>query len=565
MTWGKINASPATLSRNRVSPAPISGICVTCLDGCPGPCEVGRSALRGREMIYPQPFGKITAGSEKDYPVDFSHFNIQGSCVGAIGVEADSDKATFPAVDIKTEVGAKNKIRLNVPYFTGALGSTDIARIHWEGMAIAAAICGTIVVVGENVCGMDPQAEFKNGKVIRSPEFERRVRIFQQWQNGAGAVLVQFNVEDGRLGVPEYAVEKLGVEAIEAKWGQGAKNIGGEVKLNSLERALELKNRGYIVLPDPENPIVQKAFQDGAFKEFERHSRLGMVEEDGFYRLVEHLRNVGAKYVTLKTGSYRPADLARAVKFASNAKIDLLTVDGSGGGTGMSPWRMMNEWGIPTVYLESLLYYYLWELDRQGAFIPSCAIAGGITLEDQVFKALALGAPYIKAVCMGRATMTAAMVGNTIGEMVKKGKVPPDLKNFGEKVDQIFIGFSKLKETYGKDVNKIPPSAIGMYTFYDRLNAGLQQLMAGARKFALRYITRDDLCALTREAHRVSGIPHVMETDQQEVAKILGISARTLPLSMSKEAQGLSAARSGDELYWQIGRQKPSSPFAKVQ
>jgi DNA-binding Lrp family transcriptional regulator len=58
--------------------------------------------------------------------------------------------------------------------------------------------------------------------------------------------LVQANVEDTRLGVPEYAVQKLGVEGIEIKWGQGAKDIGGEVKLPTLDRAQQLKNRGYI-------------------------------------------------------------------------------------------------------------------------------------------------------------------------------------------------------------------------------------------------------------------------------------------------------------------------------
>ena len=207
MTFTKPNRSPATFTRNRVEPAPISGLCVTCLDGCPGPCEVGRSALRGREILYPQPYSKVTAGSEKDYPVDFSHFNIQGTCVGAMGVPADSDHATFPAVDVSTEVGAKEKIKMKVPYFTGALGSTDIARIHWESMAIAAAIAGTLVVVGENVCGMDPQSEINNGHVVRSPELQRRVKIFQQWYDGHGGIVVQYNVEDGRLGVPEFAVE----------------------------------------------------------------------------------------------------------------------------------------------------------------------------------------------------------------------------------------------------------------------------------------------------------------------------------------------------------------------
>jgi hypothetical protein len=64
LSRSKPNRSPATLTKNRVNPSPVSGICVTCLDGCPGPCEIGRSAVRGREMLYPMPFGKVTAGSK---------------------------------------------------------------------------------------------------------------------------------------------------------------------------------------------------------------------------------------------------------------------------------------------------------------------------------------------------------------------------------------------------------------------------------------------------------------------------------------------------------------------
>ncbi len=278
-----------------------------------------------------------------------------------------------------------------------------------------------------------------------------------------------------------------------------------------------------MVLPDPEDPVIQEAFKQGDFKEFERHSRLGMVSEEGFHREVERLRRIGTKHITLKTGAYRPSDLARAVKYASDAKIDLLTVDGAGGGTGMSPWRMMNEWGIPTVHLESLLYQFLKRLDEKGAFIPACAIAGGFALEDHIFKGFALAAPYIKAVCLGRASMTAAMVGNTIGEMIKKGKVPADIAKFGADVDHVFILAAKLKDKYGKDFDRIPAGAIGMVTYFDRLNAGLQQLMAGARKFALQYICRDDLCALTRDAAEISGITYVMDADQEAVTKILGL------------------------------------------
>nr|NIM99617.1 FMN-binding glutamate synthase family protein [candidate division Zixibacteria bacterium] len=209
MSLSRPNRSAATVTTTRVEAAPVSGICVTCLDGCEGPCEIGRSALKGREMIYPQPFGKITAGADKDYPVDFSHFNIQGTCVGAVGVEADPDVATFPAVDCTAVVGADGSIQMDFPIITGAVGSTDVARINWEDMAAGAAISGIVLVAGENICGMDPQAEFSNGKISKSPEMERRVSTYKRWYDGKGGLVVQANVEDTKLGVPEYVIEKL--------------------------------------------------------------------------------------------------------------------------------------------------------------------------------------------------------------------------------------------------------------------------------------------------------------------------------------------------------------------
>jgi glutamate synthase domain-containing protein 2 len=522
-----INASAATGTKNRIPDvAPVSGICAVCLDGCPGTCEVGKSAFRGREVLYPQPYSKVTAGATKRYPVDYSHLNIMGSCVGAHGIAADSDVAVFPAVNTETSFGAgEEKVRMRLPFFTGALGSTDISRINWDGMAIGAAITGIAVVIGENVCGMDPQAEFSNGRVLKSPEMTRRIKRYLEWQEGYGAVIVQLNVEDGRLGVADLAID-LGAHAIEFKWGQGAKDIGGEVKLHSVERALELKRRGYIVLPDPEDPVVQEQFQKGAFKEFERHSRLGMVEEEAFYRGVERVRKAGAKYVTLKTGAYRAADLALAMKLASQARIDLLTVDGAPGGTGMSPWRMMNEWGIPTIYLQSLTCQFAEKLRSQGRFVPDIAIGGGFALEDHIFKALALGAPFVKAVCMGRATMIPAMVGKNIGVWMEEGKLPKDIAKHGESVEQIFTGVTKLKEKYGaEEWKRIPPAAIGMFTFADRIQAGLQQFMAGARKFDLSHLSRTDLVSLTRECEAVTGIPYVMDADMAEAEEILSADA----------------------------------------
>jgi len=522
MSYTKINRSAATLTKNRTegSVSPISGMCVTCVDGCIGMCEIGKSAYRGTEVLYPQPFGIISAASEKEYPVDLSDFTILGTAAGAYGVAADSDTATFEKVNVETAIGVNKDLKLKLPFIIPGMGSTNVAKQNWEGLAKGAAISGVILTVGENVCAMDDESEIKNGRVVRSPDMENRVGYFKEWSDGYGTVAIQSNVEDTRLGVQEYVIEKLGVEAVELKWGQGAKDIGGEVKIKSLKKAQELYKRGYIVLPNPEDPDVIRAFEKGSFKEFERHSRLGMVEEETFMARVEELRKAGAKYVFLKTGAYRPVDLARAVKYASKAKLDLLTVDGAGGGTGMSPWRMMNEWGIPSVELWSMLYNYLRKLDEKGEFIPDVCAAGGVTFEDQIYKALALGAPYFKAVGMARSPLAAAMVGKTIGKRIKENQIPVYVERFGDKVEEIFVTAPELKSRFQERFGDLPTGALGVYTYFKRLNQGLRQLMAGNRKFALEYITRNDIAALTKDAAYISGIPYITEVDKEEAEQI---------------------------------------------
>ncbi|MBC8274786.1 MAG: FMN-binding glutamate synthase family protein [Chloroflexi bacterium] len=525
MTLTRYNATAATLTKNRTGGdwCPISGMCVTCVEGCTGMCEIGKSAYRGHEVIYPQPFGIITTASQKAYPIDLSHFNIMGTAVGAVGIEEDSDKAIFPNVNLETRLGQNGGIKLRLPLVIAGLGSTNIAKQNWEGLAIGSALTGTPLTIGENVCGMDNDSIIEKGRIVRSPELEWRVKTFQEWQrDGYGAIVVQSNVEDGRLGVLEYAIEKLGVEVVELKWGQGAKDIGGEVKIKNLEKAQLLKKRGYVVLPDPLDPAVIDEFKRGVFTEFERHSRVGMVTEEGFLDTVSRLRKAGAKYISLKTGAYRPADLARAVKFSSMAKIDYLTVDAAGGGTGMSPWRMMNEWGVPGIELWSVLYKCCNRLTAKGEYVPDIVLAGGFILEDQIFKGFALCAPYVKAIAMARAPLAAAMVGKTIGEAINGGQLPIYLQRFGNTRESIFVTAEGLKREYGKDYEKIPTAAIGLYTYYERLAQGLRQLMAGGRKFALEHITRNDIAALTPEAAKVSGIPLVSDLDAEEVDKILG-------------------------------------------
>jgi len=524
------NANEVTQTQNRSrSVSPVSGICTRCIDGCRGNCEIFKATFRGREVIYPGPFGTLTAGADKEYPIDYSHLNICGYAMGAkgleAGVEGNPDTTLFPLVSTETAYGVGETVKMRVPVFTGALGSTEIARKNWEHFAAGAAIAGISIVCGENVCGIDPALELDaNGKVKKAPDMAQRVEQYRRYHEGYGDMLVQMNLEDTRLGVAEYVLDKLGVECMELKWGQGAKCIGGEIQVDSLERALELQKRGYLVTPDPSVEAHQAAFRDGALKHFERHSRLGFVDQEGFMQEVERLRKLGAKRVTLKTGAYPMRELAMAIKWASDAKLDLLTIDGAPGGTGMSPWRMMEEWGVPTFYLQSMTNTLCGMLAAKGAWVPDIAIAGGFSTEDHIFKVLAMGAPFTKAVCMGRALMIPGMVGKNIGHWLQEGAnaLPKTVGAFGTKVEEIFVCYEDLVAKYGKDtVKEMPLGAIGLYTFADKLKVGLQQLMAGSRNFNTSTISRDDLMALTPEAAQVSGIPYVMDAYKEEAERII--------------------------------------------
>ena len=63
---------------------------------------------------------------------------------------------------------------------------------------------------------------------------DRRIGIYKKYYEGYGEMLVQMNVEDTRLGTAEYIASRHNFETIELKWGQGAKSIGGEIKVGPL-------------------------------------------------------------------------------------------------------------------------------------------------------------------------------------------------------------------------------------------------------------------------------------------------------------------------------------------
>jgi glutamate synthase domain-containing protein 2 len=543
--WPKQNDALGTV--NRGNPAE-SGLCTLCRADCRGRCETWLSSLHGRKVLYPRDYAQITAGSANTTHVGVSYnsLRIQGYLFGAHGLSKglsdDPDDCVFPNVSTEVEFGRQVKVKSRLPIMTGALGSTFIAAKYWDSFATGAALAGLPIVVGENVVGIDREAEIEKGKIKKAPELDRRVETFLRYYDGYGAIIVQMNVEDTRNGVAEYLIEKYGDKVvIELKWGQGAKDIGGEIQVESLDYAIFLKKRGYVVDPDPEKPEVQEAFKHGSIKSIARHSRLGYtnlsdsdkVQED-FFKEVEYLRNLGYKRISLKTGSYGMQALAMSIRYASDAELDLLTIDGSGGGTGMSPWNMMESWGVPSIFLHSKAYEYATLLAKKGIRVVEMAFAGGLAREDHIFKALALGAPYTKMVCMGRSLMIPGYLGSNIEGAINPSRkeelngnwdeLPKFIAEMGTHPEEIFSGYYDVEKRVGKDEMKnVPYGAIALCTLCDKLQAGLQQLLAGARKFNVGEISRDDLFSANRETQEETGIPFVTEIENEKAKAILGV------------------------------------------
>ena len=221
-----------------------------------------------------------------------------------------------------------------------------------------------------------------------------------------------------------------------------------------------------------------------------------------------------------------------AIKFATDAKLDLLTIDGSGGGTGMSPWNMMQSWGVPSITLHSKAYEYASILAAKGHKVVDMSLAGGFALEDSIFKGLALGAPFTKLICMGRGIMIPGFVGANIEGALhpeRRGdlcghwaELPKSVREVGSSAKEIFAGYFDLEKRLGKDEMKnIPYGAIAFCTLMDKLSCGLQQLMAGARKFRLDQVQRGDIFAGNRETAQETGILHMADANDQSAKKIL--------------------------------------------
>jgi hypothetical protein len=100
--------------------------------------------------------------------------------------------------------------------------------------------------------------------------------------------------------------------------------------------------------------------------------------------------------------------------------------------------------------------------------------------------------------------------------------LPKSVSDRGQTAEAIFSGWHDVQSKIGPDAMKeIPFGAVAMWGMIDKLSAGLQQLMAGARKFTIGAIDRDDIAACNRETQRETGLGFVTEVGDETAKAIL--------------------------------------------
>lgn len=531
-------------STNRGVPCE-SGLCNYCRVDCQGKCETWLSSMLGRRTLFPNAYGDASIGSSATTPVGISYdaLRVRGALYGSTGHDprrAREGDIAYCDARLETVIGGESGTPSRFPFIIGALSRNPVVDKYWNSFAVGAALCGIPLVIGENVGGGDKKSTFDGDKLTSLPDLDARIAAYQRYHDGYGRLFVQLNVNDGLNGVGPYVAERYGRDVtIEIKWGQGAKAIGGEGLIYDIEYARFMKRRSYCIRPNPDDPEVERAFREGRLRAFTRYT--GMTypacdrPEDVLRELeaqARALREAGATQLALKTGAYGMADLALAIRAASELDFDLLTIDGAGGGTGMSPNDMVDSWGVPSILLHAKAHEYAARYRARGRKLVHMAIGGGLAKPSQVFKALALGAPYVRAVCLSRSFMVPAFLGaNVEGALFPErraevngawDKLPKSVSDIGTTPETIFAGYHDLQQRLGtEEVRRIPLGAVAMWTMCDRLGAGLQHLMGGARKFGVEYIAREDIASANYETARATGIPFITEQEDEAAVRIL--------------------------------------------
>ena len=223
-----------------------------------------------------------------------------------------------------------------------------------------------------------------------------------------------------------------------------------------------------------------------------------MWDEEYLVTRIGMLRDMGLKNVYFKMAGFDPVDIERVLRIAASAEVDVVTFDGAGGGSGYSPCKMMNEWGLPTVPLESTVCGIARRLGRKAWNCPPMVITGGFATETRVFEALALGASCFQAV--GLAGPPASQQRQKGMNWSEAGNIPAHLQKYGDSKETLFADLPDLRHLYGKEAESFPGRGHRRVLLSQPHRHGSAAPLRGPgnRKFDVNLLGPDDLIPLTR-------------------------------------------------------------------
>ena len=353
------NADIVTRTRlsfgQHATPSGICSLCIMC-----GNCEIGKQAKTAKPH-FPEPFGN-QFGAEKVLP------NIEDL---QIMPELYGGNIIFEKVKTECELGG---FKVRMPLSSAAMGSTKVAHDRGTELAKGCARAGIPMVIGENVVITHGKKGLKD-----------RMQPYLDNYKKHGALVVQANVHDQKMGVYELA-KSYGAHAIEIKLGQGAKQgLGGEITFSGEKAAQKYRKYGYTIIKNP----------DGTYQ---RHAMPGSLSNEEFRETVLKYSKLDLPiWVKISIGK----GLLHFLKFVDELNeehgnlVKCVTIDGFGGGTGMSPWLVMNEHSLPSGSIFSVL-------DFKPNF--DIMLAGGYASGADMAKGLMLGA---KGISVGRPLLIA--------------------------------------------------------------------------------------------------------------------------------------------------------------
>jgi hypothetical protein len=289
--------------------------------------------------------------SEKEYPISYADLNINGRVFGAEGLAEGSTSAEVFHVNLERSYGTLYPVKLAMPVILPAL-----IKLNWRDYFAGAAMAGVSCVVGEDARLKDPGLQLTDGKVTAYPWLAEILSSFNTYDRGYGQIIVQCNTEDDAAGVPEIALTEYGAKGIEFKFGQSAKGTQPVTLLKNREEALAKQAMGSLVHPNPSDPVVAKAYEEGVCPNFYVYARLPMWDEDFFAKRIQALRDVGMH--DEQVGS---------------VGLNLLFVEGKKGGAVVQVAGIGFKAENPSVFITAGLYgigkdFFVFAFVKQAAF-----------------------------------------------------------------------------------------------------------------------------------------------------------------------------------------------------